>query len=330
MTGVVGIAPDNVIFVDHSTLSTFATCREKGRLAYVEHLQPRDGSPPLVFGSAFHAAVAAFYNACAQHIPTEEARNAARKAFLKEVREEGPDVLPLSADSEEKRSVERGLYLIDAYIDKWASTDINWEDVIRPDTNEPYIEIGFAIYFMEWQGHPIVYAGKIDRIRRNRVDNQLYGWETKTTGSNVSHYTQQIRPNHQLTGYKWACHELLNLDVAGMILDVIHVSDRKIGGKFPNGIDPEKDFGRIEARRSSLDIAEFLYDLKLATVEFLDLHVSGLRRWHRNAPAACYMYGGCHFRDICASNLNPTILQSKYEVKPWAPIQGLTRFRPIK
>src|SRR3989337_3294634 len=88
MTGVVGIAPHNVIFGDHSTLSTFATCREKGRLAYVEHLQPRDGSPPLVFGSAFHAAVAAFYNACAQHIPTEAARNAARKAFLKEVREE--------------------------------------------------------------------------------------------------------------------------------------------------------------------------------------------------------------------------------------------------
>ncbi len=299
----------DVIFVDHSILSTFATCEEKARLAYVEHLQPKEEAPPLVFGSAFHAAVASYY--------TDGDKDKARAAFLADVKGSGPDSLPISADSDEKRSVERGLYLIDAYIERWRPIDINWSDVLRPDTQEPYVEIGFAIYFMDWHGVPVVCAGKVDRVRRYRVDDQIYGWETKTTGGSATNYP--TRPNHQLTIYKWALRELLQLNVAGMILDIIHVSDRKIGGKFPNGIDVEKDFNRIETRRSDTDVEEMLYDLRRKTTQFLTLRESRDKRWHRNAPAACYMYGGCHFRDICNSNLNPTIISSKYQIKRWEP-----------
>jgi hypothetical protein len=308
---------DKVIFVDHSILSTFSTCHEKARLSYVEHIRPIETGPPLVFGSAFHAAIAAYYSEIA-YGRRAGAADAARTAFLKEVRESGPDSLPLSADSEEKRSVERGLYLIDAYIEKWSPLDTTWEDILRPDTAEPYIEIGFAIYFMDWHGVPVVYAGKMDRLRRNRVDGNIYVWETKTTGSSVSYYVQQTRPNHQFTGYKWAARELLGMNVAGIILDVIHISDRKVGGKFPNGIDIEKDFGRIETRRSQTDLDEFLCDIKMKTEQFLTQQETP-GRWDRNAPAACFMYGGCHYRDICNSNLNPSIIASKYRVERWAP-----------
>jgi len=37
---------DSVIYVDHSILSTVGACKEKGRLAYVEHLRPSK-EPPL-------------------------------------------------------------------------------------------------------------------------------------------------------------------------------------------------------------------------------------------------------------------------------------------
>jgi hypothetical protein len=211
------------------------------------------------------------------------------------------------------------LYLLEAYVEKWKATDINWEDVYRPDTGEPYIEMGFAVYFMDWHDVPVVFVGKVDRIRRSRVDGQLYNWETKTTGSALSYYSQQTRPNHQITGYKWGIQQLLKMNITGTILDVVHVSDRKVNGKFPNGIDSEKDFGRFEARRSARDVEEFVYDLKLSTERFLDLKDRKLPRWHRNAPAACYMYGGCHFKDACSSNLNPTILASQYKVERWEP-----------
>ena len=307
-----------IIYVDHSILAT-GVCEEKQRLAYVEHLRPLETSKPLIFGSAFHAAIASIYTSSSRSYAPEAVRDLAHAAFFAEVRKAGPDTLPLSADSDEKRSVERGLYLIDAYIAKWAPTDINWEDVLRPDNGEPYVEMGFAVYFMDWRDTPVVYVGKVDRIRRNRVDGQLYNWESKTTGGAVSYYVQQTRPNHQITGYKWGCQEFLQVNIAGTILDVVHVSDRKIGGKFPDGIDSEKDFARVETRRSSTDVEEFLYDLRESTTRFLELRDSGKRRWHRRAPSACYMYGGCHFRDACNSNLNPAILANKYVKERWEP-----------
>lgn len=310
---------DDLIYVDHSTLSTFATCNEKGRLGYVEHYRPIQEAPPLVFGGAFHAAVAAYYISTTNGLSIEDAKQEARLAFLNDIKEKGPTSLPISADSDERRSVERGIYLIEAYIDKWRASDINWEDVLRPDTREPYIEIGFAVYFMEWHGRPVVYVGKIDRIRRSRVDGNRYIWETKTTSSNVSHFINQIRPNHQLTGYKWACQQLMDMDIAGMIYDAIYVSDRKVGGKFPLGIDSEKDFARVETRRSTTDVDEFLFDLKLITRQFLSLKDINYPRWYRNAPAACFMYGGCHFREACSSNLNPSIMRNKYKIERWEP-----------
>lgn len=310
---------DSVIYVDHSILSTVGACKEKGRLAYVEHLRPAKEAPPLVFGSAFHAAIAEYYTCVSMQRDIDESKQLARAAFLDTVKQSPPGTLPLNADDEEKRSVERGLYLIDAYIDKWRAQDAHWQDVLNPLTNEPYIEVGFAHFFQMWKDKPVLYVGKIDRIRRNRVDGQLYNWETKTTGGSVKNYMNQTRPNHQITGYNWIANEVLGLKIAGTILDVIHISDRKVQGKFHNGIDPEKDFDRAETRRSETDVREFLFDLHDAVEEFLTLRDSGKKRWHRNAPGACNMYGGCMFRDVCNSNINPRIIESLYKVQKWEP-----------
>jgi len=316
---------EEVIFIDHSIHSAGATCEEKGRLAYVEHLVPIAEQPPLVFGSAFHAAVASLYSNVGLDI--EEAILLAQRAFTDEVRVKGPSALPISADSEERRSIERGYYLIEYYARKWRHQDVHWADItyFDPETGEvkPYVEIGFSIYFMDWHGVPVVCVGKIDRLRRNRIDNNAYVWETKTTSSGTSRYTEQVRPNHQLTTYKWAARELVGMDVSGIMFDVVHVSERKMGGKFPHGIDNDKDFARVETRRSSIDIDEFLYDLKRFTTRWLtfrdELRSGVIPRGHRNAPAACYMYGGCHYRRACESNLNAMIMKNYYKRHVWHP-----------
>src|SRR6267142_3647012 len=251
---------EDIIFIDHSMHSAFGTCEEKARLSYVEHLRPRDEKPPLVFGSAFHAGIAELYTATSSGASPSEALHRAELAFIAEAKERGRNSLPISGDSPERRSVERGLNLLRAYALRWRKNDLEWEDIRNPADGRFYIEIGFAVYLMDWHGRPVVFVGKIDRLRRNRVEGNIWGWETKTTTSSVGSYLNQIRPNHQLTSYKWGASELLGINLAGMILDVTFVSDRKIGGKFPDGIDPEKDFGRGETRRSSTDVEEFLYD----------------------------------------------------------------------
>lgn len=89
------------------------------------------------------------------------------------------------------------------------------------------------------------------------------------------------------------------------------------------GIDVEKDFGRRETRRSEVDIDEFVKDLRYATTRWLSLRESSLHRWSRNAPTACYMYGGCQYLEVCSTNLNQNVIDSKFRVEPWAPWEGL-------
>jgi hypothetical protein len=311
----------DVIFVDHSILST-GVCGEKQRLQYIEHLVPIGESTPLVFGSAWHAAVAYLYTH--SQVKLDEKIAGAQRAFLDYLKENAPSALPIASDlsdRNEKRTVERGFAMIDAYARKWAHNDIYWSDIVNSE-GEPFVEIGFSIYFMDWHGVPVMFVGKIDRIRKYRIDGMAYNWETKTTSWGVKRYAETVRPNHQYTGYTWASKELLSLELAGNMLDAAFVSDRKIGGKFPTGVDPENDFGRYETRRSPTDVDEFLYDLKLATTNYLTLRdklQSGeLRRAHRQT-AACTMYGGCYYREACGSNLNPAIMRNKYTVKRWHP-----------
>ena len=316
----------DIIYVDFSILSTFRQCEEKGRLSYVEHYQPLQERAPLSFGSAFHAGIAEFYKSLARGNDRVTSATYAKKGFIADLRNIN-SCLPISMESDEKRSVERGLTLLDAYIETYKNE--NYENYCRPDTGEPYVEIGFAVYFMDWRGTPVVYVGRIDRIMRNRVDGRLYNFETKTTASGLTQYVKQVRPNHQVTGYHFAAREMLKLDVVGTVWDCIFVSDRQPKPDssdvwLQRGIDIKKDLARHETRRSATDIEEFLYDLEMTTTRYLTLRESTLRRWTRNAPTACHMYGGCQFVDVCSTNLNENVLRTKFVVKPWEPWKGIT------
>lgn len=310
----------NVIFIDHSIISA-GVCEEKQRLTYIEHLTPVTTPSALLFGSAWHAGVASLYSNTGDTL--ENRIRDAQKAFVDYLKEH-EESLPISAETgeTERRTIERAFYMIDAYAKKWASNDIHWSDIINKATGKPYVEVGFSLYLMDWNGISVCAVGKIDRIRRSRIDNLAYNWETKTTTRGVKLYAETVRPNHQYTMYSWAARELLSIPLAGNILDAVFVSDRKIGGKFATGVDPENDFGRFETRRSTRDIDEFLFDLKRAATRFLslrdDLLMKRIARGERQT-AACFMYGGCHFRELCNSNLSNTILKTQYKVKEWHP-----------
>jgi len=302
---------DGVYYVDHSILSTFDSCEEKARLLYKEHLRGKTGAPALDFGTAIHAGVAEYYN----HVNQPDASIRAQVAFYKSAFGK----LPMDANSTERRSVERGVYIMEKYIEKWRKTEAHWVDLINPSTDKPMVEIGGSLYFMDYKGKPVMYVFKIDRIRLNRIDNKAYNWETKSTVTSPKYYVAQTRPNHQITGYDWVAKELLHIDLAGTILDIIFVSDRKVDGKYPGGVDIENDFVRTETRRTPKDIEEFLFDLREGSERYLDLFTSEKRRWRRSAPGACNGFGGCWFRAACNSHLSPQIMSSEYETSIWHP-----------
>jgi hypothetical protein len=304
------------IFLDHSTLSTFRSCPEKARLSYVCGLRSKVGIPALDFGSAIHAGVAAWNI----EIDNPERIKLAQAAFLEECRKREAS-LPLGLESDEKRSIERGLYLLEAYDQRWKNEPyetLKWQD----GSGKPYVEIKFRVYLFTWGSRPVFYCGIIDRIMKSRTNGRAYINETKTTSQGLGLYVKQIRPNHQITGYDHACKELLNLDVAGTIWDCIFVSSRKGNDKGDiwklRGIDLENDFARVETTRSAVDTEEWLFDITETAKDYLNWGSFGTKRFPRNT-GNCHNYGGCQFRDVCSSNLNQTLIDSNFKVEKWEP-----------
>lgn len=323
------VPPDEIIYVDNTILSTFKTCEEKARLAYTEDWQTLKTAPALDFGGCFHAGIQGFYDAIADGKDREHCIVEAEHAFIKEWQARGGN-LPTSLEDDEKRSVERGLWMLKAYIAKWKNeVYVNHTD----NGGRPYTELGFSLYLMDWvrKGRrvPVMFVGRWDRIMRSRYDGKLWVFEVKTTSSGLTYFVLQVKPNHQITGYVYAAREILGLDVAGVVWDCAFVSSRKPNLKTNDhwlqvGIDFEKDFARQETRRTFQDLEEWLFDVRKATRDYLTLQDSGEPRWHRNAPTACHMYGGCQFRDVCASNNPSTILSSEFKKEKWKPWMGIT------
>lgn len=328
---------DEIIYFDNSILSSFNLCPEKGRLAFVEHWKSNEPALALDFGSCFHAAIQAYYEAIVTNkVQSDVAINLAEIGFIEEWQARGGALpLHLDNDSDEKRSLERGIWMTKAYIAKWKNEP--YVNVINESTGKPFTEMGFAIFLMEWYRDgklvPVMYVGRWDRIMRSRLDGRLYVFEVKTTSQGLSYYVLQVKPNHALTGYLYAARELFNLDVAGVVWDCAFVSSRKPNTKTNDhwlqvGIDFEKDFARTETRRSSVDLEEWLYDTKLAATRFLTLqdeYTKDGKRWHRNSdPTACHVYGGCQFKDVCSSNLNEQLLKTNFHKEQWRPWLGIT------
>src|SRR5262245_19630638 len=147
------------IYIDYSIFSTLLTCEERSRVRYREGAVPMEEPLALGFGSAFHAGVEGW-------LRTADLQQS-RASFLAEIKRRGT-LLPISMDTDEKRSIERGLYLLEAYIEKYK--DEPYEIMRRPDDNKPYVEMAFAGNVMDWRGRPVYYTGKIDNIKRSLID----------------------------------------------------------------------------------------------------------------------------------------------------------------
>jgi len=312
---------EDVLFIDFSTYSTYSMCKEKDRLAHILHLRPVIEEKPLSYGHAIHAGIA--------ELRRKGDIDAAVQAYVQDLIDAGSS-LPISIEDDERRSVERGEALIRAYAQRWHGEPY---EVYRGSDGEPYCEIGFAMYFMDWHGRPVMLAGRMDWIARSTIDQRAYQFDLKTTTSNVPQQLKQVRPNHQFTIYTLAAKTILSLDLAGSYMDVVYISDRKPavkGGPWMQlGVDIDKDFGRQPTHRSATDIDEMMFDLIETTRERLTwqdrLESGEISRWPRNAPGACFQYGGCRYLDICSTNCNPNIIATNYVIKPWLPWQELVK-----
>lgn len=358
------------IYIDYSTRSRFQACKEKERLGGLLGYRIKQSQPSLDFGHAIHAGWEAYYDALAGgwhdsehkwHTFEEEAKpdpfwdgkpelaytdkttptERAQAAFLRDLGHSEAQ-LPVNIESEERRSLERGLYLLEAYIYRWRNEP--YENILI--NGEPQTEVGFRYYITTYQDYEVWYVGYIDRLMRNIITKRGVVFEGKTTTQGLTTFVQQCKPNHQVTGYFPAAQTLLyeSLDtetphITECVWDCIFISDRLPNMKkgltdrwWAYGIDIDKDFARQITTRSTNDISEFKIELEEDVQEYCKWLLSGKSRWPRTAPGACHAFGGCQFRNRCSMNLDQEqeeqFMNSLYRKERWEPwrkiVQRLT------
>jgi hypothetical protein len=329
---------NKIIYIDFSIGNTFQACKEKARLAY--HLGYRTGGvPALDFGHAVHAGMEGYFNAKAggfikdsqwhkfsyeEEVMPREPLNHAKASFFRDLKLTGAS-LPLNLEADERRSVERGIALIEAHTYRWRN-DL-YENMYRPD-GSPLVEVPFQVEIGNYNGYRIIVIGKIDRIMRSIRTGRPAIFETKTTTQGLSNFIKQVKPNHQITTYFAGAWEFLP-DIRECIWDCVFVSDRKPDMKkalldrfWMYGIDIEKDFARQTTTRTPADVEAWKFDILAVAIEYANWLWSGARRWPRSAPSACHQYGGCQFRDVCPINNDDErerYLESKFVKQPWEP-----------
>lgn len=337
---------NHIIYVDYSTLAKFQACKELARLGSVRGYRLDRQDPKLAFGHAIHAGWAAYYDALAGGFhdtsghwhqftsldnPTPLVR--AQAAFLRDlhVNDDGSTALPVTLESDERRSIERGLALLDAYIHRWRNEP--YTNILRLD-GSPLVEVGFQFPLARYQEYDIIHVGYIDRIMLNAATERPVNFEGKTTTRAISQKKKEVKPNHQITTYYKPANDItakLGLpEVVETMWDIMFISDRApntakgLTDRFWNyGIDTTKDFDRTTTTRSHTDLTEFLFDAEQWALEYAKYVLSDIPRWPRTAPGPCHNYGGCVFRERCSLNIEPereaSYMSTNFKVDKWEP-----------
>lgn len=337
---------NKIIYIDYTTLSLFRSCKEKCRLGSVRGYRPKVKVPALSFGHALHAGIAAFYDFQAggyrdrknnwhrydsEWAAKQSPTRMAEIAFLQDLGFANAE-LPVTLESDERRSIERGLGLIAAYIDRWHGEP--YENLLKP-SGEPYIEVGFRYHLTTFAGYDVFYVGYIDRIMYNRHTGRPVVWETKTTTQALSIFVMACQPNYQITGYFPAAQDI-NPDIRECVWDAVFVSSRKADMQkaltdrfWMYGVDKANDFKRHITTRSKQDISDFRIDAEEDALEYCKWITSDKARWTRSAPTACHVYGGCKFRNRCSVNIapedEPRFMAMDFDVEKWEPWRNIVR-----
>jgi len=331
-----------IIYGDYSTLAAFKSCKELCRLGYQRHWQLRKQKESLSFGHAFHAGWAAYYNALAGfhydtilrtwHRIAEGASptRLAQIAFLRDLKIED-NTIPINIESDERRSLERGFAMLEAYITRYQ--DEPYDNILDAE-GHPMTEMGFQFSLTQFEGYQVVYVGHRDRLMLNRNTLRPTIFEGKTTTRALDVYILSCNPNEQVTGYFVNLKEKFDKEVMDCVWDCAFISSRKpdmakaLNDRFwMYGVDISKDFKRQTTSRSKTDVSEFLIDAEAWALDYCKWITSGIRRWPRTT-GACHNYGGCQFRGRCTHNIDTEEAENRYmemdfQIKEWDPTKGI-------
>ena len=184
-------------YYSYSKIRDFAFCPKLYKWRYVEGYRPLKKAKALALGSCMAAGVAAFRkNGNIEHSVIDEQNPENTKltpidAFLETWKSQGQS-LEFSKDEDPLRSVERGLEILEAYMNEYPEEP---ELVVKPE-----------IWFEEEIAPDIFFRGRVDGIMRD--ENDVFLIEDKTVSWLGPQWFRAQKDSYQILWYMFICKKL--------------------------------------------------------------------------------------------------------------------------
>lgn len=289
------------LHIDSTMLSCARSCLQKFKDEFCLGLRPATLSIDLHAGACFASAIENVGRLVWQDgLPLETAKLRAFALFM----DQWGDFVPLK---DTPKSRERVWEAIDQYFLQWPPAS----DHVQPYMldGKPSFEFTFGIPLQPadgWpehpSGQPFVYCGRFDLL--GQIGSKLCVRDEKTTTSIGNSWSEQWTLRGQFLGYLWACQQ------SGLTIDTVVVRGVGILKTKITLVEAIKTYPQSRIALWLEQTRRDLWRIRRAWDE---------NYWDYNLADACTSYGGCSFRDLCASD-NPERWYDSFTVRRWNPL----------
>lgn len=283
---------EKILEIDNSIRGTFSSCPRKYYYDYVANLESKIGKPALRYGTAFHAAMEAYYeyirinNWTRDGIAIEAALTAAKRSFEEET-------LKYESFWEDFRTLNNLLLSLKKYFDFFKG-DEGFLEVIEP---EKAFKIEITAADVE---NPLIFffKGKIDL--KIKLNGRIWGNEFKTSAHPIAVQTTNIQWSNQILGYTYALMEIAYGEQPEGYLTTLHqISASKLkSGEYGK---LRTEFGRSPQVFSFQDIIEWRKSL-IFTVKALKMAQE--ENYYPLQRDNCHQFGQCTYWRLCEQNVS--------------------------
>jgi len=276
------------VYVNSSSIELMSTCPKKASYILKEKMVSPTVSPALVFGSAIHKALEAFY--C---MPKNDR---SLESVLLVFEGELINLMTVE-DRYSPNSFENGLALLREYCrvyknDPWEAT---------------HVEKEFEFLLHEDPKIKVFYHGTIDAIMVNSQTKETAVFDHKTTSQMGVTFSQRVNPNFQFAGYVWAAQQM-GVKTNSFIMNGIQ--KKNTIPKTKREITPNQML-RVPTEFTAGQIREWKENVLAILNTYL--YQDKYNFFPMNAPSPCTQYGGCQFREIC--ELSPELRQQVIDAR---------------
>lgn len=284
--------------VDSTMLATLKACPQKFAYEYLGHWRPKQPSVHLHAGAAFAKGLEvtrrSFYEIGAR---ADDAVAIGLKALLEAYGH-------FECPSHIAKTAERMAGAFEFY---WSNYPLDHDTApITLPGGKMGIEFSFAhplpILHPE-TNNPLIYAGRMDCILS--YAGGTYIVDEKTTSSLGPSWSKQWDLRAQFTGYAWGCRE------AGVRVD----------GAIVRGVSILKE--KYDTQQAITYRPEWQIDRWFNELQYWLNHAIELWRvgfWPHSLDSECTAYGGCPFREVCASQDEAPWLEARFSKRKWNPL----------